>query len=107
MIVIKNREDLKREASNFPSDVAESIEFDVKIIEDNYDYQSDEYGPLIIVIDENEYDKMFERFPVITTTVAEDYYKIYEDENILVERTCYIISDEGFAVYVFRKKNNV
>lgn len=104
MKVIRNREELKREANNLPESVRVSLETDIQIIEDCYEEQSEEYGPLIILINENEQKLMEKQYPIIKKLVPEDYYPIYEGEGVLIERTCYILTDAGFIVYVKRKK---
>lgn len=104
MKVIRNREELKRETNNLPKAVLDSVEADIKIIEEYYEAPSDEYGPLVVLIDENEQQKMEDVYPLIKQLEPEEFAPIYEDEKVLIERTCYILTDAGYIVYVRRKK---
>ena len=104
MEVVKNRNDLNRLHNQINDELFASITLDVKMIEEYFDSQSDEYGPLVIIINENEQEKMEEKYPIIKKIEPEDYVSIFEDENIKIERTCYILTDAGFIVYVTRKK---
>ena len=104
MKVVKNREELRNLHDELNNEkVYESLDFDVDILEE-YPSQSDEYGPLIILIDETEQKAMGDKYPLIKELEPEDYIKIYEDDNILIERTCYILTDSGYIVYINRKK---
>ena len=47
---------------------------------------------------------MEDKYPLIKQLEPEDYIKIYEDDKVLIERTCYILTDAGYIVYIKRKK---
>ena len=105
MIVIRNQNELKSQRNKIKEEsVLDSLEIDIRIITECYDSQSDEYGPLIILINEDEQQEMEEKDPIIKQLEPEEYCSIYEDEKTLIERTCYILTDAGFIVYVRRKK---
>ena len=105
MIVIRNLNELRSQESKIKEEsVKSSLEIDIKIITDCYDSQSEEYGPLIILINEDEQQTMEEKYPIIKQLEPEDYYTIFEDEDVIIQRTCYILTDAGFIVYVRRKK---
>lgn len=104
MKVIKNREELRNLHDEIINeDVYVSLDFDVDALEE-YSYQSDEYGPLIIMIDEGEQSAMEDKYPVMKQLLPEDYITIFEDDKVKVERTCYILTDAGYIVYITRKK---
>ena len=104
MIVIRNQQELKNQNKQIKTEIFNSLEMDVEIIEENYTTISEEYGPLIIVIDEREESEMFNKFPIIKKLVAEDALIVFEDESEMIERVCYLLNDEGFIVYIRRKK---
>ena len=104
MKVVKNREELRNLHDELNNEgVYVSLDFDVDILEE-YPSQSDEYGPLIILIEETEQKDMEDKYPLIKQLEPEDYIKIYEDDKVLIERTCYILTDAGYIVYIKRKK---
>ena len=105
MLVIRNQNELRNQESKIKEEsIKSSLEVDVKIITDCYDSQSEEYGPLIILIDEDEQQTMEEKYPIIKQLEPEDYDTIFEDEEVIIQRTCYILTDAGFIVYIRRKK---
>lgn len=105
MKVVKNREELRNLHDEIINEaVYVSLDFDVDILEE-YQSQSDEYGPLIIMVDEDEESTMEDSYPLIKQLEPEDYITIYEDEKVKVERTCYILTDAGYIVYITRKKD--
>ena len=105
MKVVKNREELRNLHSEISIQaVYSSLEVDIDTIEECFESQSDEYGPLIILIDENEQKDMEEKYPLIKQIEPEDYITIYEDDKVIIERTCYILTDSGYIVYIKRKK---
>ena len=105
MKVVKNREELRNLHSEISIQaVYSSLEVDIDTIEECFESQSDEYGPLIILIDENEQKDMEEKYPLIKQIEPEDYITIYEDDIVIIERTCYTLTDSGYIVYIKRKK---
>ena len=104
MKVVKNREELRNLHSEIINEeVYASLELDVDTLEE-YPSQSDEYGPLIIMIDDGEQSAMEDKYPLIKELEPEDYITIFEDEKVKVERTCYILTDAGYIVYITGKK---
>ena len=69
-----------------------------------FDSQSDEYGPLIVIINDNEQDEMIKRFKVLKDLEPEDSLLIYEDDKETYYRKVYILTDSGFVVYVRKEK---
>ena len=105
MLVIRNRNELKNQQKAINNETLyNSLSIDVDVLEE-YPSQSEEYGPLIMMINDGEQNEMEDRYPIIKQLEPEDYVKIYEDDQNLVERTCYVLNDEGFIVYIVRKKN--
>lgn len=105
MKVIKKREELRNLHSEIINEtVFASLELDINTIEEYYENQSDEYGPLIIFINDGEQKEMEDAYPLIKQLEPEDFIKIYEDDKVIVERTCYILTDGGYIVYIKRKK---
>lgn len=104
MKVVRNREELKNLHSEIINEsVYASLDLDIDALEE-YPSQSEEYGPLIIIIDEDEQTTMEDTYPLIKQLEPEDYITIYEDGKVKIERTCYILTDAGYIVYITRKK---
>lgn len=104
MLIIKNQEDLERVKSSFNKAVLKSLELDVEIITTEFNQQSDEYGPLIIVINEDEISDMLRKFKVLRNMEHEEIEVIYMDEKIVYSRTAYILTDAGFIVYIKKER---
>ena len=104
MLIIKNQEDLERVKSSFNKAVLKSLELDVEIITTEFNQQSDEYGPLIIVINEDEISDMLRKFKVLRNIEHEEIEVIYMDETVVYSRTAYILTDAGFIVYIKKER---
>ena len=104
MKVIRNRKELVKEANSLTKPLQNSVEIDIKTIEEYYETTSEEYGPLVIIINDGEQNLMEEKYPIIKELEPEDYITIYEDEKVSIERTCYILTDAGFIVYIIKEK---
>ena len=105
MLVIRNQNELKNQQKAINNEkLYASLSIDADVLEE-YPSQSEEYGPLIIMINDGEQNEMEDKYPIIKQLEPEDYLTIYEDEEKLIERTCYVLNDEGFIVYIVRKKN--
>ena len=106
MKVIRNREDLENLRNEIPQDsYYSSLESDIKMIEEYFEQPSDEFGPLIILISNGEQEEMEDKYPVIKALEPEAFVSVYEDEKIKIERTCYILTDAGYIVYITSKKD--
>ena len=106
MKVVKNREELRNLHSEIYNEtVFASLELDINMIEEYYPNQSDEYGPLIILINDNESEDMERQYPLIKELEPEQFIKVFEDDTVIIERTCYILTDAGYIVYIKRKKD--
>ena len=104
MLIIKNQEELERVKSNFNKVVQKSLELDIEIITTEFSSQSEEYGPLIIVINEDEIKDMLTKFKVLKNIEHEEIEVIYMDEETVIVRTAYILTDAGFIVYIIKER---
>lgn len=105
MKVVRSQEELRSLHNEIDNEAFySSLETDVKTIEEYYESVSEEYGPLIIIIDDGEQSVMEEKYPLIKELEPEEYVSIYEDNNTKIERTCYILTDAGYIVYIVGKK---
>ena len=104
MQVIRNRNELKNLHNSIGNEtIYSSLDIDVNALEE-FSSQSEGYGPFIILINDGEQKEMEDKYPIIKQIEPEDYDTIYEDEKVKIERTCYILTDAGFIVYIKRKK---
>lgn len=104
MLIIKNQEELEKVKNKFNRAVQKSLELDVEIITTEYSKQSDEYGPLIIVINEDEIGNMLKKYKVLKNVEHEEIEVIYMDETVVYSRTAYILTDAGFVVYIKKER---
>ena len=107
MIVIRNLQELKSQKSKVNKGIYNNVEIDSEIITNEFEYHSEEYGPAIIIIEENETKDIYQRYPILLDVEPEDYELVYEDESSRIYRTCYILTQSGFVVYVRKVKDNV
>ena len=104
MLVLKNRSEVNSLKRKFPKSIMMSLEEDINIIENEYEVQSDTYGPLIIMIDEGEETAMVEKYNVLKNLVHEELEVRYMDEKEIYYRTVYLLTDSGFVVYIRKEK---
>ena len=107
MLVIRNKQELERESKKIQKELMSSIELDIDTIETSYDSQSEQYGPLVVVMDEDERDELIKRYPIIEDLDAEIEMLVLKDTTQCVFRICYLLTDAGFIVYERRKSKNV
>lgn len=107
MIVIKNKKELINQKSKINSGLHNQVEFDVDIISNEFDNVSEEYGPLLLIINEDEQEEIKKKYPILSNLQPEEYELVYKDENEEIFRTCYILTEGGFIVYVRKELSNV
>lgn len=103
MLVLRSVEDLKNNEDKVWKSASKEVKRDLQIIEECYEETSDKYGPMVILIEESEDEKMKERFPLITELETEGEDVISSEEECVIVRNLYLINDEGYVVYTRKK----
>ena len=104
--MIRNKQELENQKRKIKKGLYSILEIDAEIIT-SFDTQSDEYGPLILIVEEYEKQDIFKRYPVLLQVIPEDEELVYIDDNEEIYRVCYILSEAGFIVYLKRRRKNV
>ena len=107
MIIIRNLQELNNQRKTFNKAIYNMVELDTNIISNSFDNQSEDYGPAILIIDENEQEDIYQRYPILSSVEPEIEELIYKDEIEEIYRICYILTDSGFIVYVRKERKNV
>lgn len=104
MIVLKNLTDLQNQKQNINPNIVDSIELDLKTIEECYETQDDKYGPLVVVADPGEEEDVKEKFPILKVLEEEDSKIVYSGKIFDIYRVFYYVSDAGIVVYQAQRR---
>ena len=104
MEIIINQIDIEKIKKKFHKSLVNSLELDLEIISNYFEIQSEVYGPIIIILDEEEMPQMLRRFRILEGMIHEELELIYSSVEEEYYRTVYIINEGGFVVYIRKEK---
>ena len=103
MIIIKSQKELQVNLNRINKNIIDSVKFDIETIENNYEEINVNYGPYVVLVNEDEEDTLLTRFPYLDYVESEGEEVIYKNQNIEIVRDVYLISEYGLIIYKERK----
>ena len=104
MIIIKSQKELQVNLNRINKSIIDSVKFDIETIENNYEEINVNYGPYVVLVNEDEEDALLTRFPYLDYVESEGEEVIYKNQHIEIVRDVYLISEYGLIIY---KERNV
>ena len=83
--------------------IIDSVKFDIETIENNYEEINVNYGPYVVLVNEDEEDALLTRLPYLDYVKSEGEEVIYKNQHIEIVRDVYLISEYGLIIYKERK----
>ena len=104
MLILKNQENVRKHQSKFNKEIFESMLNDAKIIEEEYYEISEQYGPFIVYLGEDELETFSSLYPLVKQIDYEDELLVSENEEEKVVRRLYLVNDNGYVLYIVKNK---
>lgn len=109
MILLKSRKELEKAKSSLPKELHQPIENDLKIIEEEMPKYDDDfvnqYGPIVVVYDTEETERLLERMPVIKQLESEYEDIVFQDDKTTITKRLFLLTEAGIITYERRGEN--